>query len=86
VGKAVREMTDAERAYTYRNYRCCFCGSDRLVSGPRGGIMVNVECAHCGARLNIVHPAHHAKWDAHANHFGQVIHYPTKVHTPISLD
>lgn len=33
---------------------CTFCGSERLMLGPRGGACVNVFCMKCGAKFNVL--------------------------------
>jgi len=36
---------------------CPHCGGRRFIPGPRGGLAINVTCAGCSARFNIILPA-----------------------------
>lgn len=34
--------------------KCPDCGHDQFIEGPHGGMNVNIKCARCGARFNII--------------------------------
>lgn len=34
--------------------KCPDCGGTKFLEGPHGGLSVNIKCAKCGARFNIV--------------------------------
>lgn len=50
----MRDMTTAELATFYGLGRCPFCEGVSFLNGPRGGLMQNIQCCSCAARINIV--------------------------------
>lgn len=49
----IEELTKAEvQALDAGN--CPDCGDHQFLEGPHGGMSVNIECATCGARFNVV--------------------------------
>lgn len=52
----MRDLT-AEEEIILRAGRCPFCGSRKgFQEGPHGGMSVNVKCANCGTKLNLMGP------------------------------
>jgi len=49
----IEELTIKEVAAIDKG-KCPDCGSTDFYEGPHGGMNVNVECAECGARFNIM--------------------------------
>lgn len=48
-----KELTDAEVEALDRA-ECPDCGAKRLQEGPCGGVSMNIRCAVCGSRFNII--------------------------------
>ncbi len=48
-----KELTDAEVEALDRA-ECPDCGARRLQEGPCGGVSMNIRCATCGARFNVI--------------------------------
>ncbi len=49
----IEKLTDAEVA-ALDDGRCPDCGREKFLEGPHGGLSVNIKCAGCGAKFNIV--------------------------------
>jgi len=52
----MRQMSDAEMETYYVKDQCPFCAASALdmLQGPRGGLMANLECPVCEARVNVI--------------------------------
>lgn len=50
----MRDMTAVELEQFYEHGRCPFCNHGAFLNGPEGGLMQNIECCGCGARINIM--------------------------------
>lgn len=56
-----RQTVDPESisglAYTlFVEKKCPDCGKFDFLEGPRGGLAVNIKCAHCGSKFNVCPP------------------------------
>ena len=49
----IEELTEAEVA-SLDNGKCPDCEGTRFMKGPHGGLCVNIMCAGCGAKFNVV--------------------------------
>lgn len=49
----IEKLTDVEVAALDKG-KCPDCDGDKFLEGPHGGASVNIKCAKCGARFNIV--------------------------------
>jgi len=47
-----QDRINAELFYRTPLMPCCF-KPVKYIEGPRGGLCINIECAHCGTRWNI---------------------------------
>jgi DNA-directed RNA polymerase subunit RPC12/RpoP len=79
----IRNLTDDERAFIYRDYCCSFCGAT-LVDGPQGGGGINMLCSACGAIFNLIHRRYKERYGEQISFFGQLIEPPTRPYTPRS--
>lgn len=48
-----KELTN-EESLALEEHKCPDCGGKKFLEGPHGGVCVNVECAGCGSRFNII--------------------------------
>ncbi len=50
-------MAEHTLAYTiFIEKKCPDCGKFDFLEGPRGGLAMNIKCAHCGSEFNVCPP------------------------------
>ena len=49
----MRDMTAGELHSIYDKQQCPHCRSQSFRDGPRGGMMMNIDCAGCGMKFNV---------------------------------
>jgi len=72
----VRRMTEAELQTWYVLGRFPCCQGTEYQRGPRGGMSINLRCARCDMRINVIDPDSY--WSKAGAHIGQVIREPNR--------